>query len=338
MNKLEKEQEIQKKLYRELFLKANDFITSKMNGLKKKFSCLNQCSCCTLRYSDLSPSEIYQLARTGEQISQEFIELFVPFGAEEGFEYNFDCVVDIDSNHTAALAADGEYVGEILSKLGNEQYFYCCRNRGENNKCSLERKPLIGLCRNYPHSVTTIFPKKCVYRKWQEQAIEMLNADISRDVLLKLREINLGRENYTCQRTGTCCKIAGSEYSYEQLKERSANGDKFSQQFVSVFVPYKSLEDAREIFPEYVDTVLKKTRGDDVHFYYCPHLSADNLCTRYEERPDICKDFPSNPLAILPYQCGYHQWKEENEIAGMLLHAMIEIIEFTAEKIQKALA
>ena len=31
--------------------------------------------------------------------------------------------------------------------------------------------------------------------------------------------------------------------SYEELKERAKNGDKFSQEFISIFVPYKNIDE-----------------------------------------------------------------------------------------------
>ena len=82
--------------------------------------------------------------------------------------------------------------------------------------------------------------------------------------------------------------------------------------------------------------LVKQTLDEDenIYFYHCPHLSSENTCTIYEKRPEICRDFPDNPLSILPTTCGFYEWKEEVSVAAMLLHALIEILEFNQEKLE----
>ena len=41
------------------------------------------------------------------------------------------------------------------------------------------------------------------------------------------------------------------------------------------------------------------------YFYHCPRVTKDNRCPDYENRPQICRDFPDNPLAFLPLSCGF---------------------------------
>ena len=70
----------------------------------------------------------------------------------------------------------------------------------------------------------------------------------------------------------------------------------------------------------------------------CKYLSAkDHRCKIYAKRPQICRDFPDNPLALLPSGCGYREWKDEVLVASMILHALIEILEFNIKKIEFAL-
>ena len=102
---------------------------------------------------------------------------------------------------------------------------------------------------------------------------------------------------------------------------------------MSVFVPYESEEDAKNANPEYFELLNKVVEEDKIYYYYCPKLSG-NLCSDYENRPDICKDFPHNPLKLLPSKCSFNDWKNEIAHDAMLLKAKVDIIEFYKEKLQ----
>ncbi len=167
---------------------------------------------------------------------------------------------------------------------------------------------------------------------WQKAVLDMLENDISKEILRKWMEILAYRKEFSCIGCGTCCKLACSEFSYPELKEKAKNGDKFAAQFTSVFVPYESKEDARAIYPEYIK-MLEDNKEDDVYFYHCPKLTEGNRCSDYENRPQICRDFPDNPLALLPKSCGYEKWKLEVEPIALMLHSMLEIVEYYKDKI-----
>ena len=140
------------------------------------------------------------------------------------------------------------------------------------------------------------------------------------------------KQDYQCNMCGDCCRLAVSEFSYEQLKQRAFKGDKFSKDFVSVFVPYKNVEDAKKVNPEYFD-MLDELVEDKTYYYYCPKLK-DNKCSDYENRPDICKNFPHNPLKLLPSECSYNAWKDSIYREAMLLKAKTDIVNFYKEKLQ----
>ncbi len=182
------------------------------------------------------------------------------------------------------------------------------------------------------------FPKDCRYRFWQEAAVDKLENRISKDVLEKIKEIDLKRGQYSCSCCGSCCRLASSEYSFEELQQRAKNGDKFSQEFVSVFVPYKSKDEPRKLFPDYIELLEKTFKGEELYFYYCPKLGTDGLCTDYKNRPDICRIFPSDPLVVFPMKCAYNQWKQEVEITALTLHAIIDVVGYYREKINQAMA
>lgn len=168
--------------------------------------------------------------------------------------------------------------------------------------------------------------------KWQFAVLEMLENDISREVCRKWQEILDYRKNFQCKGCATCCNLACSEFSPEQLKEKAKNGDKFATQFTSIFVPYETREEAEKIYPEYLK-LLDDNLEENVYFYHCPKLTDCKRCSDYESRPQICRDFPDNPLSILPESCGYYGWYQEVQPVALMLHAMMEIIGYYKEKI-----
>lgn len=167
---------------------------------------------------------------------------------------------------------------------------------------------------------------------WQKSVLEMFEKDISKEIYRKWMEILDYRKKFSCIGCGTCCKLACSEFSPEELKLKAQKGDRFATQFLSVFVPYDSREDARKIYPEYIK-MLDDNKEDEVYFYHCPKLTECNRCSDYENRPQICRDFPDNPLALLPKSCSYVKWKEEVEPIALMLHSMLEIIDYYKEHI-----
>ena len=169
-------------------------------------------------------------------------------------------------------------------------------------------------------------------RLWQKSVLEMFENDISKEIYRKWKEILDYRKNFACTLCGTCCRLACSEFSYEDLKSKAQNGDNFAKQFTGIFVPYKDKKEAEKIYPEYIK-LLKDNKEDDVYFYYCPKLNECSKCSDYENRPQICRDFPDNPLALLPKSCGFSKWKEEVEPVALMLHSMLEIIEYYKNKI-----
>ncbi len=213
----------------------------------------------------------------------------------------------------------------IDKQLLSIKKFYLCNNCREN--CDFTAKA---------DSVFTDYPVGCTYLGWQKAALEKLQNEISKDVYYKIQEILKYRDNFACNRCAVCCKFACSEFSYEELKEKATKGDKFATQFTSVFVPYENIDIASSVFESYVE-LLKNKYGslEDIYFYYCPKLSKDNLCTDYENRPDICRDFPNSALAIFPETCGFKGWKDDVEIIALTLHALSEIIGFYIEKLEK---
>ena len=122
------------------------------------------------------------------------------------------------------------------------------------------------------------------------------------------------RPDDLCRKCGLCCRVATTSTPYKKLLEMCEQGDKGAIDFLSVFVPYESIEAAREVSAPTVDNIINGLKEDgnyveeDMTFYKCKYLDDDNLCTRYDTRLALCKHFPSSAWAIVPPGCGYEGW------------------------------
>lgn len=155
--------------------------------------------------------------------------------------------------------------------------------------------------------------------------------DKLKETYIKKTQLLEQRNKYKCVCCALCCKLACSEFSWLELQEKAKKGDNFAKQFVSIFIPYASKEEARKIYPEYIE-MLEEKGENNVYFYHCPKVTKDNKCGDYENRPQICRDFPDNPLALLPKFCGYVKWKEEVQDEALKYSALIEILRALRKK------
>ena len=131
-----------------------------------------------------------------------------------------------------------------------------------NKDCKIEKKDIFS---PYP-------PTGCKLREWQMQAITYLTGDYRQKLKAAYKAIMDKKENYECNQCAACCMLSVSEYSYEQLKQRAMRGDKFSEDFISVFVPFDSEEDAKDVNPEYFELLNTLVEEDKIYYYYCPKL------------------------------------------------------------------
>ncbi len=178
----------------------------------------------------------------------------------------------------------------------------------------------------------------------KEARLHFLNNVVSKDILKRLREIQKAREFHNCCRCGTCCKVASSEFNYSELLDKAANGDVFAKSFTSVFVP---LDETPKDFDDYVELLKERGMLEQTYFYHCPKCVSGcdgdegaweqgiHTCSDYENRPAVCRDFPNNPLVLLPPKCSFSAWKDEFEIEALFLNAMIEIAGYFIEELNK---
>ena len=169
------------------------------------------------------------------------------------------------------------------------------------------------------------YPGGCPYYNWQMQALTYLTTTYTEKLRAAKKKIQEGRDKCSCNMCGTCCK---------QLKQKAMRGDRYAQMFTSVFVPYESEEDAEKAVPEYFElSNALLDPSERVYYYYCPKLTPDNKCSIYEDRPDLCKDFPLNPLKLLPSTCGYLPWRTGANRISMSIKAREDIIAFYKQKL-----
>jgi Fe-S-cluster containining protein len=147
------------------------------------------------------------------------------------------------------------------------------------------------------------------------------------DSVKRVKEL-LKLPQHLCKMCGTCCRIAifKGGLPYEKVVDlANSNTDEPSQiegakDFLSIFVPYASVEDAKKVAPEFVDEVINKF-GEEVKsgFFYCKFLK-DNKCQIHEDRPLLCRMYPI-PHARTLYNpgCGFKEqgiknWEEIENI------------------------
>ena len=122
------------------------------------------------------------------------------------------------------------------------------------------------------------------------------------------------RPQSLCKMCGKCCRVVTTSTPYEKLKEMAENGDEGAIDFLSVFVPYESIEAAKAVDEGVVNNIINmlsmdgQYKEDETTFYYCKYLRDDNMCSNYENRLTLCKHFPSTPWAIVPPGCGFEGW------------------------------
>ena len=125
---------------------------------------------------------------------------------------------------------------------------------------------------------------------------------------------------HTCNLRAACCSVSTPSVPVDELMKMAADGDEFSRDFLSVFLPHANHQAARDFYPEqpdHIDRVLEMVSGqntkvkmdpESVVFYHCQYLGENRLCQVYEDRPAFCRKYPSSPLNILVKGCGYEGW------------------------------
>lgn len=138
----------------------------------------------------------------------------------------------------------------------------------------------------------------------------------AQEVEIDLSDITAERPDL-CHKCGKCCRSATTYNSYAKLQELVAQGEQEAIDFLSIFEPFPSIEEARKVVPDQVEQVLSVIANrddmsiDDVTFYHCRYVTEEGLCGIYERRPRCCKDAPYHGWAVMPPGCGFEGWQFE---------------------------
>lgn len=140
-----------------------------------------------------------------------------------------------------------------------------------------------------------------------------------------------------CLMCGRCCRCATTAVPYQELLKMAEEGDESAKDFLSIFEPYSSPNAAREMDKLIVDNVFDRIETmveehPEITFYKCKHIQDNNLCGRYETRPELCGRFPTSPWSIIPPGCGYegYLFQCREEIKQKIRKYKEDILEFEA--------
>jgi Fe-S-cluster containining protein len=137
-----------------------------------------------------------------------------------------------------------------------------------------------------------------------------------------------------CKQRGICCQVAVFKglHNWETLLEMTQQDDidgEMARDFASVFLPFATHDEVRNIAPTFVDSALERAHAkgmsdSDVGFYHCRYVSDDGRCGVHEDRPIGCRKYPlPHPNTLFHPGCGYEgqakeNWKRVHEILTML--------------------
>jgi len=113
------------------------------------------------------------------------------------------------------------------------------------------------------------------------------------------------RPQRLCKMCGKCCRVVVASVPHDELVQKAAEGDKSSMEFLELFEAYPTLEAAMAVDEEIVKNIPDY---ENQTFYHCRFLQDDNLCSRYENRLEVCRIFPSSPWTVTPPGCGFDGW------------------------------
>ena len=138
------------------------------------------------------------------------------------------------------------------------------------------------------------------------------------------------KNKYKCKRTGICCRSATSVKPWEKLIK--AKDNQYLRDFFNLFVTYGRTDEYKKIFPNaYINCIsIVKDRKDisidDVYFYYCRFFKEPGICQIYEDRPDLCRNYPESPFDAIDSECGFYKWSIDCKKAYIQLKYELEML------------
>lgn len=144
------------------------------------------------------------------------------------------------------------------------------------------------------------------------------------------------RPQRLCLMCGRCCRMSTTPLPYEEMKRLAEEGNEGAIDFLDIFEPHESIEEARKLDGAIVDNILNcidESNHKDVTFYHCKFIQDNNYCGNYENRRNLCRNFPSTAWAVAPPGCGYEGWlfQKQEEIKQKVRKWKESIVELKAE-------
>lgn len=142
-----------------------------------------------------------------------------------------------------------------------------------------------------------------------------------------------------CHKCGRCCVSATTFRSYADIQNEIALGNEDAKEFLRVFEPFPSIEEARKVVPEQVDRVIHTVLDGngmnlaDVTFYHCRYVTEEGMCGIYETRPRACREAPYNGWSMMPPGCGFEGWQFEQRERQRAEIRKLKEIQFRMEKL-----
>jgi Fe-S-cluster containining protein len=155
------------------------------------------------------------------------------------------------------------------------------------------------------------------------------------DNVKRVKEL-LKLPQHLCNMCGKCCKIASFKggLSYEEIKQLAENKaappnqSEGARDFLSIFVPYESFDEARKVSSDFVDVFCEKfSKKSNFSLFYCKYLT-DNKCSIHEDRPLLCRMYPiPHEKTLYDPECGFKEqgqrnWEEIEKIIKSLEEKM----------------
>ena len=119
------------------------------------------------------------------------------------------------------------------------------------------------------------------------------------------------RPQELCKMCGRCCRLSTTPKPYKELVALAEAGDQGAKDFLEIFEPYETIEEALKVDREIVENI---GYDENTTFYHCRYIQKNNLCSRYDTRKELCKHFPSTPFAVTPPGCGFEEWLKEEKL------------------------
>lgn len=113
-----------------------------------------------------------------------------------------------------------------------------------------------------------------------------------------------------CDQSGECCRGASQHKPWKNVLQQAASGNRAARNFLNQFTPYSSKQEAEASAPEAVRSTLKNAQelgyqAQNLVFYRCNYLKGVSHCSIYEDRPQLCRDYPESPFSAIANCCGY---------------------------------